>query len=192
MRPTAASNNREGCKTYKLPTMITIYKYRFDRRTLYWTLAHLAVYGLMGFGLYYLYEGGYFSAWFTSFIVALIALMALSIPRKIVVSDDSVEIRCLLDVTEIRREEIKAVRTVEPRQMKWVVPIFGGCGFFGYYGHYFDLRRFERVRLYASVWRNFVEIEDIYDERVIVSCPDPERLIAELSPAAGNAAGEEA
>ena len=172
--------------------MITIYKYRFDRRTLYWTLAHLAVYGLMGFGLYYLYEGGYFSAWFTSFIVALIALMALSIPRKIVVSDDSVEIRCLLDVTEIRREEIKAVRTVEPRQMKWVVPIFGGCGFFGYYGHYFDLRRFERVRLYASVWRNFVEIEDIYDERVIVSCPDPERLIAELSPATGNAAGEEA
>ena len=48
--------------------MITIYKYRFDRRTLYWTLAHLAVFTLIGFGLYYLYEGGYFSAWFTSFL----------------------------------------------------------------------------------------------------------------------------
>ena len=57
--------------------MITIYKYRFDRRTLYWTLAHLAVFTLIGFGLYYLYEGGYLSAWFTSFIVALIALMTL-------------------------------------------------------------------------------------------------------------------
>lgn len=71
--------------------MITIYKYRFDRRTLYWTLAHLAVFTLIGFGLYYLYEGGYFSAWFTSFIVALIALMTLSIPRKIVVKEDAVE-----------------------------------------------------------------------------------------------------
>ena len=170
--------------------MITIYKYRFDRRTLYWTLVHLIVYAGMGVGLYYLYEGGYFSAWFTSFIVALIALMALSIPRKIVVSDESVEIRCLLDVTEIRREEIRAVRAVEPRRMKWVVPLFGGCGFFGYYGHYFDLRRFERVLLYASVWRNFVEIENIYDERIIVSCPDPGRLIAEIAPA-GPAAAEE-
>ena len=161
--------------------MITIYKYRFDRRTLYWTLVHLIVYAGMGVGLYYLYEGGYFSAWFTSFIVALIALMALSIPRKIVVGEASVEIRCLLDVTEIRREEIRSVRRVETKRMKWIVPLFGGCGFFGYYGHYFDLRRFERVRLYASVWRNFVEIEDIYDERIIVSCPDPDRLVAELS-----------
>lgn len=161
--------------------MITIYKYRFDRRTLYWSIVHLAVYAAMGVGLYLLYEGGYFSATFTGFIVALLALMALSIPRKIVVSDESVEIRCLLDITEIRREEIKSVRIVDPKRMKWILPFFGGCGFFGYYGHYFDLRRFERVRLYASEWRNFVEIEDIYDERVIVSCPDPDRLVAQLS-----------
>lgn len=167
--------------------MITIYKYRFDRRTFYWTLAHLAVFTLMGFGLYYLYEGGYFSAWFTSFIVALVALMSLSIPRKIVVKEDSVEIRCLLDITEIQRKDIRAVRRIDNmRRMKWLVPLFGGCGFFGYYGYFFDLRRFEMVRLYASVWRNFVEIEDRYDERIIVSCPDVDRLIAELTPPGGN------
>ena len=163
--------------------MITIYTYRFDRRTVYWSIAHLVLFAGMGAGLYFLYEGGYLSAWFTTFIAALIALMALSIPRKIVVSAETVEVRCLLDVTEIRRDEIKRVRRIDPQQMKWVVPIFGGCGFFGYYGHYFDLRRFERFLLYASEWRNFVEIEDIYDERVIVSCPDPDRLVAELTPA---------
>lgn len=70
--------------------------------------------------------------------------------RKIVVSDETVEVRCLLDITEIRRDEIASVRRVDPKRMKWFLPIFGGCGFFGYYGHFIDLRRLDRVRLYAS------------------------------------------
>ena len=60
------------------------YKYRFSRRAIYWTLVYLVVFVLLGWLLYHLYEGGYLSAWFTSFIVALIALMSLSIPRRIV------------------------------------------------------------------------------------------------------------
>ena len=64
------------------------YKYRFSRRAIYWTLVYLVVFVLLGWLLYHLYEGGYLSAWFTSFIVALIALMSLSIPRRIVVTDE--------------------------------------------------------------------------------------------------------
>ncbi len=168
----------------------TVYRYRIDRRTLYWTLAHLVVYSLMGIGLYYLYEGGYFSAWFTSFIVAAVGLMALSIPRKIVVTEEKVEIRCLLDLTELSRAEIRAVRKVDARRMKWMIPLFGGCGFFGYYGYYLDLRRFERVKIYASMWRNFVEIEDVYDDLLIVSSPDADRLVTELAPQNGNPTNE--
>lgn len=167
------------------------YKYRFDRPTIYWSLAYFAVFLLLGGLLYYLYDGGYLSAWFTSFVVALVALMALSIPRRIVVTDEKVEIRCLLDITAIQRNEIAAVRRVEPRQMKWLMPIFGGYGFFGYYGHFFDLKHFERVRLYASEWRNFVEIIDIYEERIYVSCSDADRLVAELTPLGGNQLSED-
>ena len=166
--------------------MLSVYKYRFSRRTIYVSIFYLAVFALLGWALYHLYEGGYLSAWFTSFIVALIALMALSIPRKIVVSDDRVEVRCLLDITEIRRDEIASVRRVENRRMKWFLPIFGGYGFFGYYGHFIDLRRLDRVRIYASEWRNFVEITDIYDDRLYVSCADADRLVAELTPPGGN------
>ena len=90
------------------------YKYRFSRRAIYWTLVYLVVFVLLGWLLYHLYEGGYLSAWFTSFIVALIALMSLSIPRRIVVTDEKVEVRCLLDITEIRRDEIASVRRVDP------------------------------------------------------------------------------
>lgn len=166
--------------------MQSTYKYRFDRRTIYWSVAYLLVFGLLGAGLYFLYEGGYLSAWFTSFIVALIALMSLSIPRKIVVTDEKVEVRCLLEITAIRRDEIAAVRRVDTRHMKWFMPLFGGCGFFGYYGHYLDLRRFERVRLYASEWTNFVEIIDIYEDKLYVSCAEVDRLVAELTPPGGN------
>lgn len=168
-----------------------IYKYRFGRSAYYGAAVYLALFGLLGWWLYHLYEGGYLSAWFTSFIGAIIALMALSIPRKIVVTEDRVEIRCLLDITEVRRDEIASVRRVEPRRMKWFIPIFGGYGFFGYYGHFLDLRRFDRVRLYASEWKNFVEITDIYEERLYVSCTDADRLVAELTPPGGNLPDEE-
>lgn len=161
--------------------MQSVYKYRFDRRTLYWTLVYLIVFALLGGGLYYLYEGGYLSAWFTSFIVALIALMALSVPRKIVVTDDSVQVRCLLDITEIPRSEIASVRRIGPKEMKWIVPLFGGCGFFGYYGHFYDLRGFTRVKVYATQWRGFVEIVNIYEERLYLSGIDADRLVAELA-----------
>ncbi|MEG1700273.1 MAG: PH domain-containing protein [Alistipes sp.] len=171
--------------------MNSTYKYHFDRTTIYWTLIYLVAFSLLGILLYFLYEGGYLSAWFTSFIVALITLMSLSIPRSIKVTDEKVEVRCLLDITEIRRDEIASVRRVDTRHMKWFLPIFGGCGFFGYYGHFIDLRRFERVRLYASEWRNFVEIVDIYEDRLYVSCAEADRLVAELTPVGGNHPTEE-
>lgn len=79
------------------------------------------------------------------------------------------------------------MRRVDPKRMKWFLPIFGGCGFFGYYGHFIDLRRLDGVRLYASEWRNFVEITDIYEDRLYVSCADADRLVAELTPPAETA-----
>ena len=168
------------------------YQYRFDRRTIYWSLFHLGVFVLLGVSLYVLYEGGYLSAWFTSFVGALIALMALSIPRKIVVTEQTLQVRCLLDITEIRRDEIASVRRVDTRRMKGFIPIFGGYGFFGYYGHFIDLRRLDRVRIYASKWSDFVEITDIYEDRLYVSCADADRLVAELTPPGGNRPDEEA
>ncbi len=168
--------------------MAYTYKYRFDRRTLYATAIGLVLFAALGAGLYLLYEGGYLSAWFTSFVVAVIALMALSIPQQIVVTDRTVEVRCLLDITELRRDEIAAIRRVDTRRMKWIVPLFGSYGFFGYYGHFFDLKQFKHVRLYASEWRDFVEITDLYEERLYVSCREADRLVGELTPAGGNRA----
>ena len=159
----------------------TVYKFRFDRRTLYLSAAYFVVYAVLGVLLYMLYEGGYLSAWFTSFVAALAALMALSIPTKIVVTAETVEIRCLCDFTELRRDEIASVETVANDEMKWHVPLLGGYGFFGYYGHYLDLRHLERVKIYASEWGHFVRITDIYDDSIIVSCRNADELVAQLT-----------
>ena len=157
------------------------FRYKIDRRTLYWTALHLVVYVLLGVALFFLYEGGYLSAWFTSFVVAIIALMALSIPRKIVVTDEELQVVCLLDITEIPLAEIASIHTVGRKKKRWMFPLFGAWGFFGYYGHYFDLRHFDRAKVYASQWRNLVEITDIYEERIYLSAEDPDAFVAEIS-----------
>ena len=160
--------------------MKKIYKYSFSRHTLSLTTIYLTIFLALGIGLYFLYEGGYLSAWFFSFIVALVALMSLSIPRRILVDDEGLHILCLLDITELHPEEIASVRQVEKQELRGYVPYFGGYGFFGFYGHYFDLKNLERVKIYASEWRNFVEITDIYENRIYVSCPQGEELVNDL------------
>lgn len=162
--------------------MKRVFNYRLSRRTLSLSACYVVVLALIGMGLHSLYIGGYLSAWFLSLVVALFALMSLSIPRKIVVKDATVEILCLLDMTEIPRIEIASVQRVDPRQMRWVIPLFGGCGFFGYYGYYFDLKNFEKIVVYASEWKNLVEITDIYEQRYYVSCAEADELIALLRP----------
>lgn len=173
--------------------MEELFTYRFDRRTLYFTAVYFVIFALLGWGLYRIYEGDYISAWFVSFVVALVALMALSIPRRIVVTEEAVEICCLLDITEIQRSEIVAVRRVEPRQMRRrMVPLFAGWGFFGYYGRFLDLRTLDRVQIYASEWRHFVEIVDVYEDHYFVSCREADRLVELLTPPEGNRSfGEE-
>ncbi len=160
--------------------MIYTYRYRIDRRTWYWTLLYVVAYLGLGIGLYLLYEGGYFSAWFSTSIGALLILMALSIPRRLTLTDEQLVVECLLDVTELPREEIASVRRVEEEELRGILPLFGGCGFFGYYGHFLDLKHFERLTIYASEWRNMVEITTIYEEKLWLSCSEADRLIALL------------
>ena len=111
--------------------MKKIYKYSFSRHTLSLTTIYLTIFLALGIGLYFLYEGGYLSAWFFSFIVALVALMSLSIPRRILVDDEGLHILCLLDITELHPEEIASVRQVEKRNSEATCPISAVTDFSG-------------------------------------------------------------
>jgi hypothetical protein len=157
--------------------MIRSFSYKSNRRTKLKTLITLTFIIIIALVLYQLYTGGFFSAWFISLVGALMALMVLSIPRRIVLLDDKLEIQCLLDITEFDIREIASMRKVSTKDMRWVIRIFGAAGFFGYYGKFLNLKELEIVTLYASEWDNFVEITDIYDSRTYVSCREADNLI---------------
>lgn len=133
--------------------------------------------------LYFLYTGGFLSAWFTSLVLAVTALMMLSVPRKVVVLDSTLEIQCISDISEIEIADIDSVRVVSNREMRWFFPLFASLGFFGYYGKFINLREFDIVSIYASEWNNFVEITDIYDSRTYISCREADQLIEAINQA---------
>ena len=153
------------------------FNYHFNRRTITITILSLLLCAVGAALLYILYKGGFFSAWFVSFVMAVAALMILSIPRRIVLLENKLEIQCAFDITEMDMLEIARIRKVSNQRLRWTVILFGSSGFCGYYGKFFDLREFEVVTIYASEWDNFVEITDIYDSRIYVSCREADKLI---------------
>ena len=146
------------------------FRFHTDRRTKALTTLTFIIFVAVAVLLFLLYKGGFFSAWFISLVLALSALMILSI-------------QCISDTTEIDVREIASIRKVEKREMRWMMPLFASAGFFGYYGKFFDFREFETVTIYSSEWNNFVEITDIYDTRVYVSCREADNLICAIEQA---------
>ena len=127
--------------------------------------------------MFFLYTGGFLSAWFTSLVLAITALMILSVPRKVVVLDNTLEIQCISDISEIEIAEIASVKVVSKRDMRWIIPLFAATGFFGYYGCYLNLRGMDFVKIYASKWSGFVEITDIYEDKYYISCDDEREMV---------------
>lgn len=156
------------------------FRFRLDKRAKWLTaIALLLIGGGVGW-LFYSSGGSYLPAWFTTVVVALLLLAALSIPRFMRVSPHSVEIHCVMELIKIPIRDIRHVRFIERGQMKFCVPIWGVYGIGGYYGYYFNLREKKVFRMCASQWRNFVLIEDIYEETYIVSCDDPAAFVAAI------------
>lgn len=122
-------------------------------------------------------EGGYITAWAASLLGAIVLLYIMSIPRKVVVTDTALEIRCLVEITRIRYSDLRSIRRIGPEAMKGKYVLFGSYGFFGYYGYYIDWRRWETLKLYCKQWHNLIEITDAYERRYIISSPEPEELI---------------
>ena len=163
--------------------MIRTFNYTFNRKTKFRTSITLIIVIIVAIALYKLYMGGFFSAWFISLVAAITALMILSIPRRIEITDDELSIFCISDVTIIDIKEIVAVRKLSRRELRPMFPIFGAVGFFGNYGKFIDFKEFEVVTLYTSEWDNLVEITDIYDDRIILSCRERDAFIEAINSA---------
>lgn len=167
--------------------MEQIFKYTFGRRIRWASIEVLALIVAVVFALYLLYDGGYISMWFLSVTVAIVALCVLSIPRHIRIDEASIEIHCILEMTEIELIDVASVERIERQQIKWLVPTLASYGLFGYYGYYLNLRTLDRVHVYATKWSDLVMITDKYEQQFLVSCDDPEQLISAIEKARAGA-----
>lgn len=126
--------------------------------------------------------GSYLPAWFTILIFALLTLLALSIPRYVTISGTSMEIHCIMELTAIPIKNIKNIRPISKKRMQWClpVPLLGIWGVFGYYGYYFDFKSMKLFKLFSSHWDDFIRIEDIYEDVIVISCHEYAELISQV------------
>ncbi len=155
-----------------------VFKYNFSRGVIYGGLLQILLVSAIGYLLYYLYDGGYISAWFVSVVIAFILLLLISLPRKIVVTSSALRVMCVLEMVEINIDDIVKIRRINPRTTRCIIPLIGSYGLFGYYGHFADIRRAEKVKVYATERANLIEIIDIYEDRYIISCRESAELLS--------------
>lgn len=157
--------------------MERIYKYRFGKRMIYSSVLYIVLFVALSVILAVIFKGGYVSAWFISLILAVIALMMLSIPRRIIIDEEGIEIQCITEDTSLSYDSIVDIRKVERIKMNACIPIFGAVGFFGHYGLFLNLRTMELIHIYASCWDNFVEITDTEGDKYYISCDERDDMI---------------
>ncbi len=154
--------------------------FRLDKRTRWMSLLILLVVGAGIALLFYVSGASYLPAWFSALIGAVVLLALISIPRFMHISPHSLEIHCTLELAKISFGEIKSMRYLEPSDMRYCFPLTGVYGFFGYFGYYVNPRTRRIFKVYGGQWRNFVMIETIYDQQIVICCPDGISLIAEI------------
>lgn len=157
--------------------MEKIYKQKLGSRVIYSSIFYIIAVVGISLLLTFIYEGGYISAWFISLILAVLALMILSIPRRVVVDEEGIEIQCIAEDTTLLYCDIAHIRKVEKREMNGCMPIFGAVGFFGHYGRFLNLQTMEFIHIYASRWGKFVEITDNDGNKYYISCEQRDDIV---------------
>ncbi len=152
------------------------FKYRADRQCRIITLSVAGGIALAGVLLRWLSPGEYLPVWFLSIALALVALALLSVPRSIRIASDALEIRCTVEITHIPWHHIRNVRRSQRSDFAPLVPVFASPGFFGWFGYWLDVQRWDFLKVYVTSWHGLVVIEDIYEQKYLVSVDDPDML----------------
>ena len=167
----------EGLRTLYPPTPKT-FVYERDRRCRRITWGTTVGLAILFVVMVLLSSQQYFSAWLIFFVLSVLALVVLSIPRFITLTDEALEIHCVVDLTRIHVEDIESIRRIGREEFRHLTPLLGSYGFGGYFGYYFDFSGWNFYKLYATERKRLVLIEDIYEDAYIVSCSDPDALVA--------------
>lgn len=167
----------EGLRSLYPPTK-KAFVYEMDRRCRRITWGTTIGLAILFVVMILLSSQQYLSAWLIFFVMSVQALLVLSFPRFITLDDEALEIHCVVDLTRIHVEDIESIRRIGREEFRRLTPLMGSYGFGGYFGYYFDFSSWNFYKLYATERKRLVLIEDIYEDSYIISCPDPDALVA--------------
>lgn len=140
------------------------------------TFTTLFVVGGVIAALWLLAGGAYYvAAWSTAVAVAIGLLFLLSKPTRIILTDNLLELRCLVDTTYIKVGSIVDVAVVGEAGLKRKFPLCGSWGFWGYFGRYIDFGSWRTYRVYASNRHKCLAIHTTR-RRYLISCHNAELL----------------
>lgn len=153
------------------------YKMRYSKLML--TMSVVLILAIIAVLVYfYIVSGGsFFPAWLTILGISIGLLVLLSIPRYVILSPQSIEIHCVLELTTIRYDDIVKIRTLTNDEMRFSVPFCGIFGLFGYYGYYINLKKMRTFRLYSRKWDNFVMVHDKFDNCFVFGVENSDELV---------------
>lgn len=132
----------------------------------------------------------YVAAWLSAIVVAVVALCLLSLPRRIILRDEELELRCLVETTYIPLRSVVDVKVVGDQGLKGKVPILGLYGFMGYLGFWLDVKSWRIYRTYVTSRRQCVVIHTSR-HRYTVSCSSEELLRTQILAAKARGSKEE-
>ncbi|MFI3315622.1 MAG: PH domain-containing protein [Rikenellaceae bacterium] len=157
-------------------------KYKFARSGFCKFVTTIIMLIVVGLFIYFLLSssGSYISAWYLSLAVSILLIFIISFPLNIKLDNREVEIHGVLEVTTIPLANIKRVYRLESYRMMWIIPLCGSYGFGGFFGYYFDIKNLRLVSLCATKLSNMFVIEDIFNEKYILSAPNATNLIAAI------------
>lgn len=132
----------------------------------------------------------YFAAWCTSVVCATMMLCLLSVPRRIILRDDELELRCLMETTYIPLGSIVDVEVLGSEGLLRKFPLLGVGGFWGYLGFWIEFGSWKILRTYVTHRKKCVAIHTSR-RRYLISCGAPDLLRSELLAAKARRANNE-
>lgn len=157
--------------------MESIFKYKYNRTTIILSIITLLLMLFAAFIYYRITNNTYICVWILGVIVAINSLIILSIPRKLRLTPQALEIRCAIEMTQIYTEDIVSINKIDKSEIGRVMPIAASCGLWGHFGYYLDLRNWNTLKIYVTSWQNLVVIQDIYEDLYVVNCYDADEFI---------------
>jgi hypothetical protein len=115
---------------------------------------------------------------------------ALSVPRRIILRDEELELRCLVETTYIPLGSIVDVEVLGSEGLLRKFPLLGVGGFWGYLGFWIEFGSWKILRTYVTHRKKCVAIHTSR-RRYLISCGAPDLLRSELLAAKARRANNE-